>query len=220
MAAIDKYYTEDRNEAVILTAAISVMKDVLVCYYLGEKLTFDPCNHLYWTVDELKKLPDEDFKGGLPIWNSPYYMDFWLWCSLKSYPGVIKDLKWKYDLDDEMSTADVKSIMMGDAELLERGLHFKVLSGYYPNRRLKRHTYSIEAQMENDGVYLWYNMKHKTWSPITLPIDTNMEFFKTNYITTKKISKLVRKMKFPIGAIVKFRSFNYNIPDLVIKITK
>lgn len=221
MAAIDKYYSYDVKEAKALITKISTYTKVYCGTYLGDDYFFNPNDDTYLKLEDFETR-DIDWSKGFPLWNSPYVMDYWLFKNFQEFPNVIDDLKWKYDGLGEEKTYNsyVKGKFGVDFDKYKQGHHYTILKKPCPFIMRVKQNWRMEAVMPN-GEWLLFDEQKKSWVPSSLRNDnTSPDFFLGGKKITKRyLLRLLRKMKFPVGAIVTIDSYIY-YGKIVIQIRK
>lgn len=205
MAAIDKFYSSDKELVKRILTKIAQYDKVFICTYLGHDFYFNPNNYLYL---KLQDIDDLDWSKERPIWNSPCYMDKWLYENFQEFPEVIQDIKEKYNI--ECSNTYTKKSLFSNVnssnpifslEELPIGKHFKIIKK--PHRIFNRLPCKgrLILQTWSDGYY-WYNENIDDFVPGNLPCTSSGVFLKYDYVNKHTIKKIVEKYNFPIGITI------------------
>lgn len=221
MAAIDKYYCKSADEATRLIKRFREVGTVSLGTFLGNEYTFTPYNYLYVNEDEID---DIDWEEEYPLWNSPCYMDKWLWENCKDFPNVIDDLKWKYCIKDEMTEEEIANQFVNIRSDYKIGTKFKILKKC-PNflARNKKDIWwwvTVDVPSHSSGTTAnytkrsflssngyegwWHNETYDTFVPHGLPFSSNTGYVYARYLHEKKLLKIIRKYKLPVGSIITF----------------
>lgn len=220
MAAIDKYYCRSADEALALIKRFKEAGVVSIGTFLGYEYTFSPYDYLYVTEDEVGNI---DWEEEYPLWNSPYYMDKWIYTNCKDFPSVIKDLRWKYNITDEMSEEEAANQFVNIRDDYKLGTKFKVLKKCpnflnrnkdniwwwmtveVPNNDSDTTTNYTKRSFLSSGYNTWwYNEESNTFVPPGLPWNTSASYISARYMHEKKILRIIRNYRLPVGSIVRF----------------
>lgn len=135
----------------------------------------------------------------IPLWNTPMYFDIWL---IRNCPinFIQERLKVQYFTDYENIKNKCSEY---DTYKREVGTHFTI-KPYKHNERFKD-----DSLIWRISVYdMWYNEETDSWRHSHLepgPWTTDICHYKGN-LNKKKISRMIKKWKLPIGAEMHFNS--------------
>lgn len=203
MAAIDKFYSSDKELVKKILTKMAQYDKVFICTYLGHDFHFNPNNYLYL---KLQDIDDLDWSQERPIWNSPCYMDKWLYENFQEFPEVIEDIKEKYNIGYSYAYTKKSLLNVGIDpifSLVENpiGKHFKIIKK--PHRMFNRIPCKRRLILETwaDGYY-WYNEHIDDFVPGNLPCTSSAVFLKYDYVNKHTIKKIVEKYNFPVGITI------------------
>lgn len=222
MAAIDKYYCESAVEASQLIKRFRESGTVSLGTFMGREYKFTPYNYLYVQEDEVEGI---DWSNGRPLWNSPCYMDKWLWDACKDFPNVIEDLKWKYEIEDGMSEEEISKRFVNVSDNYKVGTRFKILKKCprFLTRNKREMLWWVTVQVPTSKsrvdinytkgnlslsdwyVSWWHNERLDTFVPHGLPFSSNVGDVYIRHLHEKKILRIIRRYSLPVGSIVTFR---------------
>lgn len=219
MAAIDKYYCKDKNEALQLIKKLKEAGEVEICTFLGKTFKFEPSVNLYLDEVSIEKVKLSNEFDEFPLWNSPYYMDTWLWKNCKEFPNVIKDLKWKYGIKDDMTEEEaLRQFVQVDPSQYELATDYKIIKGNlrgysdwwwigvdFPVSEQKKSelTYSKTCFLRSKKTEnWWWNNHHKCFVPRGLPWDSNITSIHKSRLTKRNLKNILKGLALPKGAIV------------------
>lgn len=144
---------------------------------------------------------NEPYEGIRPVWNTPEPFDRWLYHNCPLY-FIQERLKEQYSNPDVYFNTTI--------EKEKTGTHYKIIE--YHNFRDKNWIIDIHG-FTPKGDYLMYSPDLKIWvsSYDFYPPSLQISFYPTKHLTKRKLSRLIKKWKLPIGTILYIINRKFNI---------
>lgn len=154
---------------------------------------------------------DEPYEGEAPVWNTPEAFDYWLYLRCP-FDFIQKRLKEQYG-------ENIRQYFKPRHEKL-KGIHYTIISK--PKYKIKdKGTWCISVK-DIDGNFWWYGWTSNTWytnRDLRKP-ETSSDMAHIRNLTDRKLRRLIKKWKLPVGCELRIMHIRYLDTDYKIRIKR